>query len=95
MVDFTLEGIIGIIAQTFCGGSMTLAGLLVMLAFFFVCVVILANIRAPVTYALVPMMLLDIVFAAIGIVDSTVSFIIVILCAILMAKQARDLVGGS
>ena len=95
MVDFTLQGIIGIIAQTFCGGSMTLAGLLVMLAFFFVCVVILAHIRAPVTYALVLMMLLDIVFAAIGIVDSTVSFIIVILCAVLMAKQARDLVGGS
>lgn len=95
MVDFTIEGIIGVIAQTFCGGSMTLAGLFVMLAFFFVCVVILANIRAPVAYALVPMMLLDIVFAAIGIVDSTVSFVIVILCAILMAKQTRDLVGGS
>lgn len=95
MVDFTLQGIIGIIAQTFCGGSMTLAGLLVMLAFFFVAVVILANVRAPVTYALVPMMLLDIVFAAIGIIDSTVSFVIVVLCAVLMAKQARDLVGGS
>ncbi len=94
MVDFTLQGIIGIIAQTFCGGSMTLAGLLVMLAFFFVAVVILANVRAPITYALVPMMLLDIVFAAIGIVDSTVSFVIVILCAVLVAKQARDLVGG-
>lgn len=94
MVDFTLQGIIGILAQTFCGGSMTLAGLLVMLGFFFVAVVILANVRAPITYALVPMMLLDIVFAAIGIVDSTVSFVIVILCAVLVARQARELVGG-
>lgn len=93
-VDFTLEGIISVIAQTFCGGSTVVAGLLVMVATFFIITVIFAAMRAPLQYALVPMMLIDIVFTAIGIVNSTISFIIIVMCSILMAKQVRDLVGG-
>lgn len=94
MVDFTINGIIGVIAQTFCGGSMTMAGILVMLGVLFVMIMILANLRAPVTYALVPMMMLDIVFAMLGIVDSTVSFIIVVISAVLIAKQAQRVIGS-
>ena len=93
-VDFTIEGIIGTIAQTFCGGSTTMAGILVMLGVLFVMIMILANLKAPVTYALVPMMMLDIIFAMLGIIDSTVSFIIVILCAVLIAKQAQKVIGS-
>lgn len=92
MADFTLQAIIGVIAQTFCGGSMTLAGILVMMAALFVMIMILASVRAPITYALVPMMMLDIVFAALGIIDTTVSFIIIILCAVLVAKEAHRIV---
>ena len=92
MTDFTLQGIIGVIAQVFCGGSMTLAGILVMMAALFVMIMILASVKAPVTYALVPMMMLDIVFAALGIIDTTVSFIIIILCAVLVAKEAHKMV---
>lgn len=92
MVDFTLESIIGVIAQTFCGGSMTLAGILVMMAAMFVMIVILANVKAPITYALVPMMMLDIVFGVLGIIDTTVSFIIIILCAVMVAKEAHKMI---
>ncbi len=94
MVDFTIQGIIGTIAQVFCGGSMTMAGILVMLGVLFVMIMILANLRAPVTYALVPMMMLDIVFAMLGIIDSTVSFIIVVISAVLIAKQAQRVIGS-
>ena len=93
-VDFTLEGIIQVVAQTFCGGSTVLAGLLVMVAAFFVITVIFAAMRAPLQYALVPMMLLDIVFTAIGVINTTISFIVIVMCSVLMAKQVRDLVGG-
>lgn len=93
-VDFTIEGIIAVLAQTFCGGSTVIAGLIVMVAAFFVITVIFAAMKAPLQYALVPMMLIDIVFTAMGIINSTISFVIIIMCAVLMARQVRDLVGG-
>lgn len=95
MVDLSIESVIGIIAQNLCGGSTVIAGLLVMMACFFVAAMVMANIGAPITYSLVPMVILDIIFGAIGVLDPTVSFVIVILCAVVMAKQARELVGGS
>ncbi len=95
MVDFTIEGIIGVIAQTFCNGSTVIAGLLVMVAAFFVIMVIFAAIKAPIHYALVPMILVDIVFTAMGVINTTISFLIIIVCAVLMARQVRDLVEGS
>jgi hypothetical protein len=93
-VDFSIEGIIGVIAQNLCGGSTVIAGLIVMVAAFFVITVIFAAMKAPLQYALVPMMLIDIVFTAMGIINSTISFVIIIMCAVLMARQVRELVGG-
>lgn len=95
MVDFTLQGIIDVIAQTFCGGSTVMAGLLVMVAMFFAIMVVFAAIKAPIHYALVPMILVDIVFTSMGVINTTVSFLIIIVCAVLMARQVRDLVEGS
>lgn len=94
MVDFTIQGIIDIIGQTLCGGSTQLAGLLVMVAVFFVMLVIFASVKAPISYALAPMMIVDLIFGALGIIDATISMFIIIICAVLMAKSARDLVGG-
>lgn len=94
MVDFTIQGIIEVLAQTLCGGSTVIAGLLVMVAAFFVTTVIFAAMKAPIHYALVPMILIDIVFTALGVINTTLSFIIIIVCAVLMARQVRDIVGG-
>ena len=92
--SFSFNTIVGVIGQGFFDGSTSLAGLAIMAVLFFVMVAFLANVRAPVTYALVPMMLLAIMFAALGIVDTTVSFLIIIICAVLVALSARNLVGG-
>lgn len=94
MIDFTIQGIIDVVAQSLCGGSTAIAGLLVMMAAFFITTVIFAAIKAPIHYALVPMILLDIVFTAIGVLNTTISFIIIVVCAVLMARQVRELVGG-
>lgn len=95
MVDFTLMGIIEVLAQTFCGGSTQIAGLLVMMAVFLAMLVIFAIVKAPMQYAIAPLIIVDIIFTALGIVNTTVSFIILIICAVMMARQVRDIVGGS
>ena len=95
MVDFTLMGIIEVLAQTFCGGSTQIAGLLVMMAVFLAMLVIFATAKAPMQYAVAPLIIVDIIFTALGIVNTTVSFIILIICAVMMARQVRDIVGGS
>ena len=94
MVDFTLMGIIEVLAQTFCGGSTQIAGLLVMMAVFLGMLVIFALVKAPMQYAVAPLIIVDIIFTALGIVNTTVSFIILIICAVMMARQVRDIVGG-
>ena len=91
-VDFDFYNIINIFSQELFGGNTTIAGLVIMLAITFIMMAILANIKAPMQYSLAPMMLLSIIFAAMNIMDMTVSFIIIILCAILMATTARSLV---
>jgi predicted benzoate:H+ symporter BenE len=93
-VDFSIEGIIDVIAQALCGGSTVIAGLLVMCGAFFLITVIFAAMRAPIHYALVPMILIDIVFTALGVINTTISFLIIVVCAVLMARQVRDLVTG-
>lgn len=90
-VDLSLVSIIDIIAQSFFGGSSTLAGLVIMLAVFFVMIVILGNLKAPITYSLVPMMILAIVFTYVGVMDTTVSFMIIIVSVVLIAITTRDL----
>lgn len=94
VVEFSIEGIIDVIAQSFCGGSTVIAGLLVMCGGFFLITVIFAAMKAPIHYALVPMILIDIVFTALGVINTTISFLIIIVCAVLMARQVRDLVAG-
>lgn len=91
-VDFSVANIINVIAQEAFGGNTTVAGLCVMLAVSFVMLAVLANVKAPVTYSLIPMIILSIIFAALGVMDPTVSFLIVIISAVLVATTARRLV---
>lgn len=93
MVDLSMDSIIDIIGQTMFSGNSEVAGLVIMLAVFFVMVVILANLKAPPVYAMVPMMILAVVFSALGILDQTISFLIIIVSAVVVAMQARKIVG--
>lgn len=90
-VDFSVTGIIDILSQSFFGGNSTLTGLAIMLAVFFVMVVILATVKAPVTYSLAPMMILSVFFSYLGIIDTTISFLIIIVSVVLIAMTARSI----
>lgn len=94
-VDFSFINIVGVISQELFGGNTTVGGLVIMLCVTFIMIAILANIKAPMQYALAPMIIMSIIFAAMGIMDTTVSFIIIIICAVLIASTARRLVGGA
>lgn len=94
MVDFSIQNAIQIIAQAVCGGDLNIAGLLVMVAVFFVTLAIMASLKAPITYSLVPLIPLAIVFAALGVLDVTLSFLIIVITAIVVALEVRKIVTG-
>jgi len=94
MVDFSIQNAINIIAQAVCGGDLTVAGLLVMVGVFFISLAIMAAIKAPVTYSLVPLIPLAIMFGTMGVLDVTLSFLIIIITAIVVALEVRKVVTG-
>lgn len=94
MVQFDLQTMIEVIAQAFFSGSIQMAGFTVMLVCLFVFVVVFAAIRAPVQYALIPALIIALFFGAFGIIDPSVSFIIVVVTAVIMASTARGIVLG-
>ena len=93
-VDFSIQNLIGIIAQVACGGDMNVAGLLVMVMVFFVALMIMAMARAPVVYSLVPMIPLAILFGAMQIIDLTLSFLVIIITAVVVGMEVRKTVLG-
>jgi len=93
-VDFSIQGVIDIIAQTLCAGDTTIAGLLIMVGVFFVSLTILAMVRAPVTYSLVPMIPLAIIFASMGVMSLDISFIIIIVTVLIIAREAVKITSG-
>lgn len=93
-VDFSIQNVISVIAQVLCGGDMTVAGLLIMIAVFFASLTVLAMVRAPVTYSLVPLIPIAILFAAMNILDVTVSFVIIIITALIVGNEVRKTVNG-
>lgn len=90
-VDFSFMSILDVLSQSFFDGDMMMTGLVVMLGLFFVMVAILGAIDVPITYSLVPMMILAIVFSYIGILDTTVSFLIIIVSVVMIAIFGRNL----
>ena len=94
-VDFSFINIVNIISQELFGGNTTVGGLVIMMAVSFLMMAVLANIKAPMQYSLAPMIILSIIFATMGIMDTTVSFIVIIVCAVIIATTARKLVGGN
>lgn len=94
-VDFSFANIVYVISQELFGGNTTVGGLVIMMAVSFIMMAILANLKAPMQYALAPMIILSIIFGAMGIMDTTVSFIVIIVCGVIVATSARRLVGGS
>lgn len=91
-VDFSFINIVNVISQELFGGNTTVGGLVIMLAVAFLMMAVLANIKAPVQYSLVPVIILAIVFAALNIMDMTVSFVIIIISAVIVATGVRNMI---
>ena len=92
-VDFSFLNIINVISAEMFGGNTTVGGLVIMMVVAFIMIAILASVKAPMQYALVPMIILSVIFAAMGIMNTTVSFLIIIVSAVLIAATARRTIG--
>ena len=91
MVEFNFASIITILANSIFGGSTTVAGLASMVVIWFVIVAVLVNMKAPISYSLVPMIPVAIIFASFGIISTDVSLIIILICSVMTAITFRDI----
>lgn len=90
-MGFTLSELINIVAQTVFDGSTTLAGLTIMVMAWLVFVVILANMKAPISYSLVPMIPISLIFAGFNIISVDISMIIILVCSVFSAVAFRGI----
>ena len=93
MVDFTFSEIITVVADSLFNGSTTIAGLSAMVVLWLVIVAVLANIKAPISYSLVPMIPIAIIFAGFNIISTDISMIIILICSVMTAITFRDILG--
>lgn len=92
-LGFNADTIIGVIGTTFFNGSTTLAGLAVMIVIWVMIVAVLANLKAPISYSLVPMIPVAIIFAGMNIISVDVSMIIILVCGVMTAVNIRNMMG--
>ena len=93
-VDFSIQSLVDVVANSLCGGSTVIAGLLIMLGVYLAILAVFAAVKAPLEYSLVPLMIVDIAFAAMGVIDYTLSMLVLIITAVLVAGRVRDMVVG-
>lgn len=86
----TFSNIVDMIAENFFSGSTTLAGLALLLLAWAICAVIVINMKAPVTYTVVPLIPLSIFFSAYGILNETLTIFIILVCAVMVAVQVKQ-----
>lgn len=91
-MDLTFDGMMQLVANNIFGGSMTLAGLAVLLALWAICAVICLNMKAPPVYTVVPLIPLSIFFFAYGMLNQTVMVIIVLLASVIVASEFKKAV---
>lgn len=91
MVGFNADTMIAVVADTFFNGSTTLAGLAAMVCIWMILVAILANIKAPISYSMAPMIPVAIIFAGMGIISVDVSMIIILVCGVMTAVTIRNM----
>ena len=91
-MEFTFPNMIDLIANNLFGGSSTLAGLAIMLAFWAVCAVICLAMRAPPVYTVVPLIPISIFFTAYGLLNETISIIIILVSSVIVAAEFKKVV---
>ena len=88
-MEFTFQNLIDLLANNLFGGSSTLAGLALMLAMWAVFAVICLAMRAPPVYTIVPLIPISIFFTAYGILNNTITIIIVLVSAVLVGAEFK------
>ena len=88
----TFTNIIDLVADNFFDGSTNLAALAIMFAAWAVCIVICMNAKAPPSYSVVPMIPMAIMFAAYGVLNTTIMVIIILVSAALVASEFKKVV---
>lgn len=91
-MDPTFNNIITVFADLMFNGSTTLAGLALLIGAWVICTVVCYNMKAPPTYTVVPMIALCIFFTAYGILDETISIIIILVSSVLVASEFKKVV---
>lgn len=90
----SLDSFIAVLTQTVFGGSGTLCGIAMLLGAWIIFLVILANIKAPILYSIVPLVPLCIFFNSLGILNTDVMMITVLLCSVVVATELKRTVMG-
>lgn len=91
-MDLTFSTIVDFTSQYFFNGSNTLAGLALLVAAWAICAVICINAKAHPVYSVVPMIPIAIFFAAYGILNETITILIVLVASVLVASQFKQVV---
>lgn len=91
-MELTFDSIITWLANSFFGGSTTLAGLGVLVAAWAVAAVICLNFRASPAYSVVPMIPICIFLAGYGILNETVTVMIILVSSVLVAAEFKRVV---
>lgn len=91
-MEITFSNIIDLFANSMFGGSTTLAGLAIMLAIWAVCAIICLAMRAPPIYTVVPLIPISIFFTAYGLINYTITVVIILVCSVLVAAEFKKVV---
>ena len=91
-MDLNFPTIVDFVSQYFFNGSSTLAGLALLVGAWAICAVICINAKPSPVYSVVPMIPLAIFFAAYGILNETITILIVLVSSVLVASQFKQVV---
>ena len=88
-MNLDFGSIIDFLAQNLFGGSTTLAGLAMLIAAWAICAIIVINAKASPAYSVVPMIPICIFFSAYGILDETISILIILVSGVMVASTLK------
>ena len=88
-MNLDFGSIIDFLAQNLFGGSTTLAGLAMLIAAWAICAIIFINAKASPAYSVVPMIPICIFFSAYGILDETISILVILVSGVMVASTLK------
>lgn len=91
-MEFTFDNIIDLVANNIFAGSTTLAGLAIMLAIWAICAVLCLAMKAPPVYTIVPLIPISIFFTAYGLLNYTITIVIILVSSVLVAAEFKKTV---